>query len=68
MPPENIRKPLIFLSFQGVLNEVSGMKWIKTDISITQSNSINWFLSQPAFTCSKLAIETLEQGVKYVQS
>ena len=25
-------------------------------------------VSQPAFTCSKLAIETLEQGVKYVQS
>ena len=31
------------------------MKWIKTDISITQSSSTNWFLSQPAFTCSKLA-------------
>ena len=26
------------------------------------------FLSQPAFTCSKLTIETLEQGVQYVQS
>ena len=25
-------------------------------------------LSQPAITCSKLIIETLEQGVKYVQS
>ena len=25
------------------------------------------FLSQPAITCSKLTIETLEQGVKYVQ-
>ena len=24
--------------------------------------------SQPAFTCSKLTTETLEQGVKYVQS
>ena len=24
--------------------------------------------SQPAFTCSKLTIETLEQGVKYAQS
>ena len=24
--------------------------------------------TQPAFTCSKLVIETLEQGVKYVQS
>ena len=25
-------------------------------------------LTQPAFTCSKLRIETLEQGVKYAQS
>ena len=25
-------------------------------------------ISQPAITSSKLAIETLEQGVKYVQS
>ena len=25
-------------------------------------------LSQPAITCSKLTLETLEQGVKYVQS
>ena len=25
-------------------------------------------ISQPTYTCSKLTIETLEQGVKYVQS
>ena len=25
-------------------------------------------LSQPAFACSKLTVETLEQGMKYVQS
>ena len=25
-------------------------------------------IAQPAFTCSKLTIETLEQGVKYAQS
>ena len=25
-------------------------------------------LPQPGFSCSKLTIETLEQGVKYVQS
>ena len=24
--------------------------------------------AQPAFACSKLAVESLEQGVKYVQS
>ena len=29
----------------------------------------NYFpISQPAFTCLKFTIETLEQGVKYVQS
>ena len=44
-----------------------------------QSKSMDWFLydrhlrhervkTQPAITCSKLTIETLEQGVKYVQS
>ena len=26
------------------------------------------FYTQPAITCSKITIETLEQGVKYVQS
>ena len=26
------------------------------------------FITQPEFACSKLAIETLEQGVKYVRS
>ena len=26
------------------------------------------YISQPAFTCSKLTKETLEQGMKYVQS
>ena len=33
---------------------------------------ISWLVklscTQPAITCSKLTIETLEQGVKYVQS
>ena len=33
-----------------------------------QPQSIIHVRSQPAFTCSKLTIETLEQGVKYVQS
>ena len=30
---------------------------------LPQSNA-----AQPAFTCSKVTIETLKQGVKYVQS
>ena len=29
---------------------------------------LDLFNSQPAITCSKLAIETLEQGVKHAQS
>ena len=28
----------------------------------------NGLRTQPVFTCSKLTIETLEHGVKYVQS
>ena len=31
-------------------------------------NLYKLFATQPAFTCSKLTIETPEQGVKYVQS
>ena len=29
---------------------------------------VNEHATQPAFTCSKLTMETLEQGVKYIQS
>ena len=40
------------------------------EISYLQSSELKiWSnLSQPVITCSKLTIETLEQGVKYVQS
>ena len=31
-------------------------------------SSVFHALTQPAFACSKLTINTLEQGVKYVQS
>ena len=37
-------------------------------IKTLSKSSPCWALIQPAFTCSKLAKETLEQGVKYVQS
>ena len=47
-------------------------KWY-TDLSkqcviFTDSNKRNTMTIQPAFTCSKLTIETLKQGLKYVQS
>ena len=34
----------------------------------SQNNACVVFLKQPAFNCSKLTTETLEKGVKYVQS
>ena len=39
----------------------------KTTIALNDCNSTKVH-TQPAITCSKLTIETLEQGVKYVQS
>ena len=35
---------------------------------LQMTNQLQTVQTQPAFTCSKLTIETLEQGVKYVQS
>ena len=43
------------------------MKELMKFTRILNDNTITGHL-QPAFTCSKLTIETLEQGVKYVQS
>ena len=37
-------------------------------IKIGKSSSVVVVITQSAFTCSKLTIETLEQSVKYVQS
>ena len=45
------------------------VSWFEIFYSRQSSNLINRGAStQWAFTCSKLTIETLEQGVKYVQS
>ena len=52
------------------------MKEDKSEISDSQSNetpaeikkALFIYQSQPAITCSKLTIETPEQGVRYVQS
>ena len=50
-----------------VSKEKSDVNWTFVKlISIAKHSKIIY--SQSAFTCSKLAIETLEQGVKYVQS
>ena len=38
------------------------------DIPLSKRNIIQRGVSQLTFTCSKSAIETLEKGLKYVQS
>ena len=40
--------------------------WRKLDLEYGKKHQNK--MSQPAITCLKLTIETLEQGVKYVQS
>ena len=39
-----------------------------SDLATSLMKNHQLHLTQPAITCSKLTIETLEQGVKYVQS
>ena len=41
---------------------------VKIGITINQKSVVDVIAIQSAITCSKLTIETLEQGVKYVQS
>ena len=52
------------LSFQNALG------WgVSTEVGVTPIKvTLDQTWSQLAITCSKLTIETLEQGVKYVQS
>ena len=44
------------------------MKWNVLKSLFLLVHSVWNLLTQLAYTCSKLTIETLEQGVKYVQS
>ena len=65
-----------FESLQGVgkikisVNFLSSNGIVTGRVKFSKSNNCEQILviTQPAFTCSKLTIETLEQGVKYVQS
>ena len=62
----NKSKPHFFLKIQKkkLLKSETKKKSICSESSV-----INPLMhTQPEFTCSKLTIETLEQGVKYVQS
>ena len=57
-PPENIKKPKVFLMISGRSKRNIGKKKVKI-----VEESI-----QLVITCSKSSIETLEEGVKYVKS
>ena len=67
-------KPQLTLLFLNFLAEVFNLKevlLVMPPVVVHQNGadiSLKMSRSQPAFTCSKLTIEILEQGVKYVQS
>ena len=49
-------------------NQENKRKGDEREIKRKRDENISYNLTQPAFTCSKLTIETLEQGVGYAQS
>ena len=65
-------KDVVLLSFLLTLNRCLSIGFFCTRATyssiFTPSESKKVLDTQPAITCSKLTIETLEQGVKYVQS
>ena len=67
-PPKNI---IMFDYFVGLIHKGLIHLILEYVLSFSQMNSridSILILTQPAISCSKLTIETLEQGVKYVQS
>ena len=53
---------------QGYFGGVSRTKSNNEDRAFFENSKWLKAITQSAFTCSKLTIETLDQGVKYVQS
>ena len=49
-------------------NQENKRKGDEREIKRKGDENISYNLTQPAFTCSKLTIEILEQGVEFVQS
>ena len=58
----------IFQCFNQFICISSETAFSKEQSKLSTSTVYHQHYSQPAITCSKLTIETLEQGVKYVQS
>ena len=48
--------------------EGSSLLYVTTLPSLVAIGIVVVEMTQPAITCSKLTIETLEQGVKYIRS
>ena len=67
---QQIRSPLFQNRFLLFCYPLFLNKYLNTQVSINKmANGKNIKTSsQPTFTCAKLTMETLEQGVKYVQS
>ena len=65
-----IKRPKRCLSGVFIVNfeHVSQLILVFLMVTFGQVNATGLAVSQPAFTCGKLSIETLEQGAKYVQS
>ena len=59
-----IRKIRTFLR---MIQKINGTKYLRME-HVKFAEDKRKIISQPAFTCSKLTTETLEQGVNYVQS
>ena len=65
-PPENNRKPLFSIVFRRYkMGTFTGNGLI---MPLFKIYLVTTFSTKPSFTYSKYSIETLEQGVKYVQS
>ena len=66
----NIRKSMVFSYFQAVQKGRTISSHIRASLNKLEEllRDIASDKIQPLFTCLKLAIKTLELGVKYVQS
>ena len=54
--------------FRDNIENINVLNMFKFKRENTRTTSINLVRMSSAFSCSKLTLETLEQGVKYVQS
>ena len=61
---KRVQNPVNYLKLRFCENR----KWVKAFSYFRKKLHLIYLTAKPAITCSKLTIETLEQGVKYVQN